>query len=87
LLDKFLRIESLKAFKLNNDAGGPPVAKLILYLLRIQKAGRSLIIHGEMDEDEVKFIMGNVDCRGFYLPLMVNSVKESKKIRPLVGIN
>lgn len=87
LLDEFLRIESLKAFEVNDDVGGPPISELIPSLQKIQTAGRSLIIRGELDEDAVKRIMDSLDCKGLYLHLMVNSVEESKKLRPLVGMD
>ena len=87
LLDEFLRIESLKAFEVNKDVGGPPFEELIPSLQKIQKAGRSLIIRGEMEKDEIKLIMDSLDCRGLYLHLMVNSVEESKELRPLVGMD
>jgi hypothetical protein len=35
-------------FQINNDAIGPPVADMVPYFQKVQKAGRSLLIRGPL---------------------------------------
>ena len=86
LLDDFLEIEKIKCFEINIDVGGPPIAQMIPYFQKVQKADRSLLIRGILNENEVREMMDSLSPAGLYVYLMVSSVEEAEKLRPLLGM-
>ena len=86
LLDAFLEIEELSCFQINNDAIGPPVADMVPYFQKVQKAGRSLLIRGAFSPEEMKLLMDSLESRGLFLNIMVNSMEEIDALRPIVGM-
>ena len=86
LLDAFLEIEELSCLQINNDAIGLPVADMVPYFQKVQKAGRSLLIRGAFSPKEMKLLMDSLESRGLFLNIMVNSMEEIDALRPIVGM-
>ena len=86
LLEGFLECEEIQAFEVNNDALGPPVAKMVPHFQRIQQAGKPLLIRGSFRPEEVRLLMDSLDPRGLFLNVMVNDLAETEALRPLVGM-
>jgi hypothetical protein len=86
LLDAFLEIEELSCLQINNDAIGLPVADMVPYFQKVQKAGRSLLIRGSFTPDEMRLLMDALAPRGLFLNIMVRSMEEIEVLRPIVGM-
>jgi hypothetical protein len=86
LLEGFLECEEIQAFEVNNDALGPPVAKMVPHFQRIQRAGKPLLIRGSFRPEEMRLLMNSLDARGLFLNIMVNNMAETEALRPLVGM-
>jgi hypothetical protein len=86
LLDGFLEIEEIRCFQVNNDALGPPVAKMLPHFQKIQRAGKPLLIRGAFAPGELKLVLDSLDPRGLLLNVMVGSVAETEPLRNIAGM-
>ena len=86
VLDAFLEIEELPCFQINNDAIGPPVADMVPYFQKVQKAGRSLLIRGAFSPDEMRLLMDALAPRGLFLNIMVKRMEEVDALKPILGM-
>jgi hypothetical protein len=86
LLDAFLEIGEIQCLEVNNDAAGPPVAAMVPYFQRIQRARKPLLIRGSFLPDEMRLLMDSLDPSGLFLNIMVGSIEEVEQLRPLVGM-
>ncbi len=86
LLDAFLEIEEIRCFQVNYEvhSGGPPIAGMIPYFQRIQRAGRPLLIRGGFTKGEIRLLVDSLEMRGLYLYIMVESLEEIEGLRPLL---
>ena len=58
---------------------------MVPYFLRVQAAGRSLIIRGSFSADELKTLSTDLDPRGLFLLIMVNDEEEIGRLKPALG--
>jgi hypothetical protein len=86
LLDAFLEIEELRCLEINNDVSGPPLAQMVPHFRRVQQAGRSLLIRGSFEPDEIKLLVDKLAAEGLMLLVMVKDYDEIERLRPLVGM-
>jgi len=86
LLEAFLEIEEIKCFEINNDVGGPPLAKMLPYFQRVQKARRPLLIRGSFNPQEMRLLLDALEPRGLFLNIMVNTMEEVEALRRLLKI-
>jgi hypothetical protein len=88
LLDAFLEIEPIRCFQVNYEilSGGPPVAGMIPHWVKIQSAGRSLLIRGSFTADEIRQLVDALDPCGLYLYVMAANEAEVDSLRPLLGM-
>ena len=86
LLDTILEIEELGCLEINHDASGPPLTKMIPYYRKVQDAGRSLVVRGAFEPDELRMLMGTLDSKGLLLLIMVKDLAEIETARPIVGM-
>jgi hypothetical protein len=68
------------------QSGGPPIAGMIPHFRKIQAADRPLLVRGSFTPDELRVIMERLDPRGLYLYIMVGSLAEAEKLRPVLGM-
>ncbi len=86
ILDLILQIEELGCLEINNDIAGPPLEEMLPYFRMVQQAGRSLVIRGSFSPDELKFLADSLDPRGLYFFIMVQSMEEIDRLRPILGM-
>jgi hypothetical protein len=86
LLDAFLEIDELRCLQINNDALGPPLDKMVPYFRRVQHAGRSLVIRGSFTPNEARLLRDTLDPRGLYLLILVQNVRQTEALRPILGM-
>ncbi|MEX1347596.1 MAG: hypothetical protein AB1Z31_07710 [Desulfobacterales bacterium] len=71
-------------FQINNDAIGLPVADMVPYFQKVQKAGRSLLIRGAFTPEEMRLLMDTLTPRGLFLNIMVKEMEEVDALRPIL---
>lgn len=86
LLDAFLEIEDIKCYEINQDAIGPPVNEMVPYFQRVQQNRRPLFVRGSFTPDEMRLLMDSLEPRGLFMNVMVNSLEEMEKLRPILGM-
>ncbi|MCE5265387.1 MAG: hypothetical protein LLG97_17875 [Deltaproteobacteria bacterium] len=88
LLDAFLEIEELHGYEVNYEpgSGGPPIAGMIPYFRRIQKAGKPLLVRGAFTPAELRLLLDALEPAGLYVYLMVADMKEVERLRPVAGL-
>jgi hypothetical protein len=86
LLEAFLEIEEIRCFEVNQDALGPPVARMAGFFRRVQTAGKPLLIRGSFTPDEMRLLMDTLEPRGLYFNIMVKEMREVERLRPVVGM-
>jgi hypothetical protein len=59
---------------------------MIPYYRKVQDAGRSLVVRGAFEPDELQFLMDMLDPRGLLLLIMVKDISEIETARPIVGM-
>jgi len=88
LYDLFLEVEEIRCFQVNYElhSGGPPIAGMIPALRKIQAANRPLLVRGSFTPDELQLLVDALDPRGLYLYIMVESLAEVDRLRPILGM-
>ena len=87
LLEAFLECEEIRAFEVNNDASGPPLAKMIPRFRAIQNSGKPLLIRGTLTPDEGRLLMDSLDARGLFLNIMVKDMAEIDALKPVLRLS
>jgi hypothetical protein len=86
LLEAILEVEEIRCFEINNDAVGPPVARMVPYFRKVQDAGRPLLIRGSLTPDELRLLVDSLDPRGLMFNIMVSGMEEVEPLRRLIGM-
>jgi hypothetical protein len=53
---------------------------------KIQAAQRPLLVRGSFTPDELQQLVDALDPRGLYLYIMVESLAEAERLKPVVGM-
>lgn len=85
LLEAFLEIGEIQCYEINNDALGPPVAKLIPYLRLVQQRKKPLLVRGSFTPEELRMVMDSLEPRGLFLNIMVRDLAETEPLRKVAG--
>lgn len=86
VLDQLLDMPEIKALEINHDVGGPAVEEMIPNWQKVQAAGKPMIIRGAFTTEETRKLMDSLEPEGLYLHMMVDSVKDTEPLRPLLGM-
>jgi hypothetical protein len=86
LLEAILEIDEIRCFEINNDALGPPVAKLVPHLKKVQARGKPLLVRGSFTPEELRLVMDSLDRRGLFLNIMVKDLAETEPLRRIAGM-
>jgi hypothetical protein len=69
----------------NNDAAGPPVAKLVPHLQKIQAHRKPLLVRGSFTPEELRLVVDSLEPRGLFLNIMVSDMAETEPLRRILG--
>jgi len=88
LYDLFLEVEEIRCFQVNYElhSGGPDIAGMIPAFRKIQAAQRPLLVRGAFTPDELRQLVDALDPAGLYLYIMVESLAEAERLKPVVGM-
>jgi hypothetical protein len=85
LLEAILEIDEIQCYEVNNDALGPPVAKLLPHCQSIQAHRKPLLVRGSFTPGELRLVMDSLEPRGLFLNIMVRDVAETEVLRRIAG--
>lgn len=85
LLEAILEIDEIRCYEVNNDALGPPVARLLPHLKKIQARGKPLLLRGSFTPEELRLVMDSLEPRGLFLNIMVRDIGETEALRRIAG--
>jgi hypothetical protein len=85
LLEAILEVDEIQCYEVNNDALGPPLAKLIPHLQSIQAHRKPLLVRGSFTAEELRLVMDSLAPRGLFLNIMVRDVAETEPLRKIAG--
>ncbi|VAX21053.1 hypothetical protein MNBD_IGNAVI01-409 [hydrothermal vent metagenome] len=80
LIDKFLEVSQIEAFQITKDQGIVKLEDMLPGLMKIQKAGKSLIIKGVFNDSDLQLIKKNISVAGLCLQPVVSNVMEAEQM-------
>ncbi|MDR0718916.1 MAG: hypothetical protein LBF78_04710 [Treponema sp.] len=80
LLDDILGNENLKAVEINKDAGGPSVAQMLPRFRKVLDKKRSLVIWGDLTEEEIQLALDNLGPGGIFFSILLPGLDRAKKV-------
>jgi hypothetical protein len=80
LLRSILEIESLKCIQINKDVGGADVREMIPFFRMVQDQGRSLLIRGKLDDEDLGLLRRNLLPRGLYLQVVIETPEDAERL-------
>lgn len=83
ILDELLAKDDLKAIEVNKDVGGPSVEEMIPQLRKIQTK-KSLILWGDLNEDDLDCAERNLSAQGLFLHIIAPGMDAAKRLRDRV---
>jgi hypothetical protein len=81
LLDRILRIDPLKCIQINKDAGDVSISEMLPFLKMVQPRGKTLLIRGKLDREDLKILRQELSPRGLYLQIVVETPDEITSLR------
>ncbi len=84
LIDKFLEVPQIRAFQITKDQGGVKIEDMIPGLIKIQKAGKPLILKGQFDKNDLDIIHRNISTSGFCIQPVVRNLDEAQELLPRI---
>jgi len=81
LLGRFLEIESLRCIEINKDQGGWGVPRMIPLFQEVQARGKSLIVRGKLDTEDLAALRQGLSPDGLYLQIVVETPQEAGKFK------
>jgi len=80
LINKFLEVSQIKAFQITKDQGIVKLEDMLPGLMKIQKAGKSLIIKGVFNDSDLELIKKNISVAGLCLQPVVSNATEAEQM-------
>jgi len=84
LIDKFLEVSQIRAFQVTKDQGGVKLEDMIPGLIKIQKAGKPLILKGQFDKNDFDLINRTISTSGFCIQPVVKNIAEAQELLPRI---
>ena len=80
VLDDLLRNENLKVVEINKDVGGPGISEMLPVFKKVLDAKKSVMIWGDLAEDELKLVYDSLPNEGIFLNLIQEDFKTAKRV-------
>jgi hypothetical protein len=80
LIDQFLSVSKIRAFQVTKDPGGTRLADMLSALVKIQEAGKPLIVKGKFDDADLDLIKKHLSVRGLCVQPVVGGKAEAEKL-------
>ncbi len=82
LIDRFLEVSQIRAYQVTKDMGITRLSDMMPGLLKIQEAGKPLIVKGQFNDADLDFMKCNLSMRGLCIQPVVTSLSEAEKLLP-----
>ncbi len=82
LIDLFLEVEQIRAYQVTKDMGSTRLSDMMPGLLKIQEAGKPLIVKGQFTDADLDFMKRNLSLRGLCIQPVVASLSEAENLLP-----
>jgi len=79
ILDDLLEMDNIKAYEITKDVGGPSIKEMLPQLKKILNSKR-LILWGDLNQEDLDIILGNLSYKGLYLHIVSESVTKAKQL-------
>ena len=80
LLDDILDNENLRAIEINKDVGGPGIARMLPQFSKVQEKKKSLVIWGNLNEEEIRLIFNKLKPEGIFLNILLPEFDSALRI-------
>ena len=80
LIDQVLDVEALGCIQINKDVGEAAIPEMLPALQRVQARGRSLLVRGKLDLDDLAVLRGHLSPNGLYLQTVVETAAETRRL-------
>jgi hypothetical protein len=80
LIDQFLTIPNIRAFQVTKDPGGTRLPDMMSAMLKIQEAGKPLIVKGRFDDADLNLMKSDLSGRGLCIQPVVGGLSEAEKM-------
>ncbi len=80
IVDELLKVDGLKAIEVNKDIGGPSVKEMMGEFKKIIEK-KCLIIWGDLDEEDIDCIKGELPNTGLFLNIIVESTERARQLQ------
>ena len=84
LIDQFLQVSQIRAFQVTKDAGRISLAGMMPSLLKIQRAGKPLIVKGQFDYADYDLMKRMLSVRGLCVQPVVKNLSDAHRIMPML---
>ena len=84
IVDSLLEVDGLKAIEVNKDVGGPSVKEMMGEFKKIMDK-KCLIIWGDLDEEDIDCIKGELPNNGLYLNIIAESAERARQLEEYIA--
>jgi hypothetical protein len=82
LIDQFLEVSQIRTFQVTKDLGGTQLSDMMPALLKIQGAGKPLIVKGQFDDADLELMKRHLSLRGLCIQPVVGNLTEAQELLP-----
>jgi hypothetical protein len=82
LLDQFLEVSQTRAYQVTKDLGSARLSDMMPALLKIQQAGKPLIVKGQFDDTDLDLMKRNLSLHGLCIQPVVSGPSEAQELLP-----
>lgn len=84
LIDNFLENSNIKTYQVTKDPGSVKLKDMMQNLIKIQQAGRPLVLKGQFEDDEFDLMKEKLSVKGLCIQPVVKNISEAQRIMPLL---
>ena len=84
LLDQILDVEALGCIQINKDVGEAAIPEMLPAFQRVQARGRSLLVRGKLDLDDLALLRRHLTPNGLYLQTVVETAAEARRLQEFI---
>jgi hypothetical protein len=81
VMDKIVQNKNLDIVQVAKDEGDTKIEDLLEGMKKIQNAGKSVLVKGKLNKDDIDLLKKHVDRRALALGCVVNNAKEADQIK------
>jgi hypothetical protein len=84
LIDQFLQVSQIRAFQVTKDPGRVSLVDMMPSLLKIQQAGKPLIIKGQFEDCDYDLMKRMLSVRGLCVQPVVRNLSDADRVMPML---